>query len=105
MNDSDGLLCAFFQKFGAEADAINVDENLLQLEITLFPTLQEMIEKMEPIEKLWKTAYKFDKCHEIWYVIDAFSVFLVCWFEIFSSFTLFPCTFMKHSKVFAVHSI
>lgn len=26
-----------------------------------------MVEKMEPIEKLWKTAYKFDKCHEIWY--------------------------------------
>lgn len=57
-----------FQKCAAEADAINVDENLLQLEITSFPTLQEMVNKMEPIEKLWKTAFKFDKCYEMWYV-------------------------------------
>lgn len=49
-----------------EAEAINVDENLLQLEVTSFPTLQDMMNKMDPIEKLWKTAYTFDKCYEIW---------------------------------------
>lgn len=58
----------FVQKCGEEAEAINIDENLLQLEVTAFPTLQEMIDKMNPIEKLWKTAYKFDKCHELWLV-------------------------------------
>lgn len=31
--------------------------------------LQEMLEKMEPIQNLWKTAYKFDKCHELWWVL------------------------------------
>lgn len=30
--------------------------------------LQEMLEKMEPIQNLWRTAYKFDKCHELWWV-------------------------------------
>lgn len=43
-----------------------MDENLLQLEITAFPTLLDMNEKMDPIEKLWKTAYNFDKCYESW---------------------------------------
>ena len=55
-----------FQKSIKEADAINVDENLLQLDVTVFPTLHDMIEKMNPIDKLWKTAYEFDKCYEIW---------------------------------------
>lgn len=59
------IFCAL-QKCAAEADAINIDENLLQLEITPFPMLQEMLDKMEPIQNLWKTAYKFDKCHELW---------------------------------------
>lgn len=56
------------KKFDTEAAAIIVEENLLQLEITAFPTLDELNEKMQPIEQLWKTAYKFDKCHEIWWV-------------------------------------
>lgn len=66
------IFCFFFcfqfriQKCEREAVAINVDENLLQLEITAFPTLNEMLEKIEPIEKLWKTAHNFDSCFEIW---------------------------------------
>lgn len=51
----------------SEAKAINVDENLLQIDQSFFPILGEMIEKMEPIEKLWQTAYHFDSCYEVWY--------------------------------------
>lgn len=54
------------QRCDGEAAAIKVEENLLQLEVTAFPVLDEMNDKMQPIEQLWKTAYKFDKCHEIW---------------------------------------
>lgn len=63
------LFISISKKCAKEAEAINVDENLLQLEITAFPVALEMVEKMEPIEQLWKTAYKFDKCHEIWLVV------------------------------------
>lgn len=50
-----------------EAKAINVDENLLQIDQSFFPILGEIIEKMEPVEKLWHTAYHFESCYEVWY--------------------------------------
>lgn len=49
-----------------EAKAINVEEQLLQIDVSPFATLVEIVEKMEPIEKLWKTAYQFEKNHAIW---------------------------------------
>jgi dynein heavy chain, axonemal len=56
-----------FQKCSKEAKAINTDEHLLQLDQSYFPAMTEMIEKMQPIEKLWRTAYHFDSCYETWY--------------------------------------
>jgi dynein heavy chain, axonemal len=50
-----------------EAKAINVDENLLQIDQSFFPILGEIIEKMEPVEMLWKTAYHFESCYEVWF--------------------------------------
>ncbi|KAM7358170.1 dynein axonemal heavy chain 3-like [Cochliomyia hominivorax] len=55
------------ENLSREAKAINVEEQLLQIDITPFTTLMEFVEKMEPIEKLWKTAYQFEKDHSIWY--------------------------------------
>ncbi|XP_055373574.1 dynein axonemal heavy chain 3 [Condylostylus longicornis] len=49
-----------------EAKSINVEEELLQLEVTQFPVLADLIEKLEPIEKLWKTAFEFENSYEIW---------------------------------------
>lgn len=54
------------EKCSREAKAINRDENLLQLEVSSFPILAEMVEKMTPIEVLWKTVYQFEKNYEIW---------------------------------------
>uniref|UniRef100_A0A1B0EXW2 AAA+ ATPase domain-containing protein n=1 Tax=Lutzomyia longipalpis TaxID=7200 RepID=A0A1B0EXW2_LUTLO len=62
----DGLM-SILQKCNEEATAINVDENLLQIEQSSFPVLVELMEKMDPIEKLWHTAYQFDSCYEGWY--------------------------------------
>ncbi|KAL1398756.1 hypothetical protein pipiens_008712 [Culex pipiens pipiens] len=60
-------LMLILEKCSKEAREINQDENLLQIEVSFFPALNEMIDKMAPIEKLWHTAYKFDSCHEVWY--------------------------------------
>uniref|UniRef100_A0A1A9ZUF4 Uncharacterized protein n=1 Tax=Glossina pallidipes TaxID=7398 RepID=A0A1A9ZUF4_GLOPL len=57
------------EKLSREAKAINVEEHLLQLDISPFSALAEILEKMEPIEKLWNTAYEFEKDHQIWYHI------------------------------------
>lgn len=54
------------EKCSKEAKAINIDEQLLQIDISNFQTLAVIIEKMDPVEKLWKTAYEFEKNHEIW---------------------------------------
>lgn len=54
------------QQCKAEAAAINIDENLLQLEVTAFPVLGEMLDKMQTIELLWRTAHQFDTCYEVW---------------------------------------
>ncbi|XP_075164298.1 dynein heavy chain 3, axonemal [Haematobia irritans] len=54
------------EKLSREAKAINVEEQLLQIDISPFASLAEIVEKMEPIEKLWKTAYEFEKNHLIW---------------------------------------
>lgn len=62
----DGLM-DILEKSSKEAKEINTDENLLQLDQSFFPVLIEMIEKMEPIEKLWHTAYEFESRYEIWY--------------------------------------
>lgn len=40
---------------------------LLQLDVTTFPVLQEMVDKMTPIELLWKTVRQFELSHESWY--------------------------------------
>lgn len=55
-----------WQNLSREAKAINVEEALLQIDISAFPLLGEIIEKMEPIEKLWKTSYEFEKDYLIW---------------------------------------
>ncbi|XP_037908989.1 dynein heavy chain 3, axonemal [Hermetia illucens] len=55
------------EKCSKEAKHINHEEQLLQIDQSFFPVLIELIEKMEPIEKLWKTAYEFDKSYEIWF--------------------------------------
>uniref|UniRef100_A0A1B0B0B8 Dynein heavy chain 3, axonemal n=1 Tax=Glossina palpalis gambiensis TaxID=67801 RepID=A0A1B0B0B8_9MUSC len=54
------------EKLSREAKAINVEEHLLQLDVSPFAALAEILEKMEPIEKLWNTAYEFEKDHHIW---------------------------------------
>lgn len=54
------------EKCSKEAKAINIDEQLLQIDISNFQTLAVIIEKMEPVEKLWKTAYEFEKNYETW---------------------------------------
>ncbi|XP_035775701.1 dynein heavy chain 3, axonemal-like [Anopheles albimanus] len=62
----DGLM-KILEDCSSEAKEINANENLLQIDLSFFPSLNEMIDKMGPIEKLWHTAYKFDTCHEVWY--------------------------------------
>lgn len=54
------------EKCSKEAKAINIDEQLLQIDVSNFQTLAAIIEKMDPVEKLWKTAYEFEKNHETW---------------------------------------
>lgn len=54
------------EKCSKEAKAINIDEQLLQIDVSNFQTLAVIIEKMDPVEKLWKTAYEFEKNHETW---------------------------------------
>lgn len=60
-------LMIILEKSSREAKEINTDENLLQLDQSFFPVLTDMIEKMEPIEKLWHTAYEFESRYETWY--------------------------------------
>ncbi|XP_054732574.1 dynein axonemal heavy chain 3-like [Anastrepha obliqua] len=59
-------LYEIIENMSREARAINVEEQLLQIDISPFPVLAEIIEKMEPMEKLWKTAYEFEKDYEVW---------------------------------------
>lgn len=54
------------QNLSREAKAINVEEGLLQIDISSFPLLADICERMEPIEKLWKTSYEFEKDYLIW---------------------------------------
>lgn len=54
------------QNLSREAKAINVEEGLLQIDVSSFPLLAEICERMEPIEKLWKTSYEFEKDYLIW---------------------------------------
>lgn len=49
-----------------EAKSINTEEHLLHIDISSFDVLTDIIEFMEPIEKLWKTAYEFEKNYQIW---------------------------------------
>lgn len=60
-------LMEILEKSSREAKEINTDENLLQLDLSYFPMLQDIIEKMEPVEKLWQTAYEFESRYEVWY--------------------------------------
>lgn len=57
----------FFQTCASEAAAINTDENLLQIDQSSFPILNELVEKMDPIEKLWQLWYRFDSKYETWF--------------------------------------
>lgn len=54
------------QNLSREAKAINVEEALLQIDVTPFPLLTEINDRMDPIEKLWKTSYEFEKDYLIW---------------------------------------
>lgn len=54
------------ENMSKEAKAINVDEQLLQIDVSNFQTLALIIEKMDPVEKLWNTAYEFERNHETW---------------------------------------
>ncbi|EDW73522.2 uncharacterized protein Dwil_GK16602 [Drosophila willistoni] len=60
------MLFNTIENLSREAKAINVEEGLLQIDVSAFPLLAEIIEKMEPIEKLWKTSYEFEKDYLIW---------------------------------------
>lgn len=40
---------------------------MLQIDQSFFPVLMELQEKMDPIEKLWHTAYQFDSKYEVWF--------------------------------------
>ncbi|XP_062127566.1 dynein axonemal heavy chain 3 [Drosophila sulfurigaster albostrigata] len=64
--DTVDLLFNTIENLSREAKAINVEEALLQIDVSAFPLLGEIIEKMEPIEKLWKTSYEFEKDYLIW---------------------------------------
>ncbi|KAH8333343.1 hypothetical protein KR067_000852, partial [Drosophila pandora] len=64
--DTVDLLFTTIENLSREAKAINIEEVLLQIDVSAFPLLAEIIEKMEPIEKLWKTSYEFEKDYLIW---------------------------------------
>ncbi|XP_030372078.1 dynein heavy chain 3, axonemal [Scaptodrosophila lebanonensis] len=64
--DTVDMLFNTIENLSREAKAINVEETLLQIDVSAFPLLAEIIEKMEPIEKLWKTSYEFEKDYLIW---------------------------------------
>ncbi|XP_033238860.1 dynein heavy chain 3, axonemal [Drosophila pseudoobscura] len=64
--DTVDMLFTTIENLSREAKAINVEETLLQIDVSAFPLLAEIIEKMEPIEKLWKTSYEFEKDYLIW---------------------------------------
>lgn len=40
------------------------------MDVSPFTTLGEMIEKIEPIEKLWHVAFQFDLCYETWFYTE-----------------------------------
>jgi dynein heavy chain len=54
-------------KARSELDAINTEEELLEMEPTLSPLLQHLIALREPYDKLWHTAMDFTQKHERWF--------------------------------------
>ncbi|XP_072152186.1 dynein axonemal heavy chain 3 isoform X4 [Bemisia tabaci] len=49
------------------ADSINMEEKLLEFEVTPFLELQNMLTAVEPYNQLWHTILEFHKKYEIWY--------------------------------------
>lgn len=50
-----------------EADAINEEEQLLDIDPSPFMNLQQMLTTVEPYNKLWHTVNNFYECYDKWY--------------------------------------
>lgn len=63
----------------ADAEEINLEETLLDFEVSRFTSLYQMIASLEPFDKLWHTVLGFHEKYETWYygpfeVLDADAV-------------------------------
>ncbi|KAF5289736.1 hypothetical protein FQA39_LY03653 [Lamprigera yunnana] len=50
-----------------EADQINFEEQLLDMEVSPFMSITDMLHTVDPYYKLWNTVYNFHVQHDIWY--------------------------------------
>lgn len=60
---SNFLMSMLFKIF----QSINMEEKLLEFEVTPFLELQNMLTAVEPYNQLWHTILEFHKKYEIWY--------------------------------------
>lgn len=50
-----------------EADQINEEEQLLDIDPSPFMNLQQMLTTVDPYDKLWHTVYNFHESYDKWY--------------------------------------
>ncbi|XP_047106954.1 dynein axonemal heavy chain 3 [Schistocerca piceifrons] len=60
-------LVALLKEDKDEADAINAEEELLEIVLSPFTVLQQMLAVTDPLDKLWHTALEFHELYEKWY--------------------------------------
>lgn len=60
-------LVAALQEDKHEADQINQEEELLDFEVSPYNNLHQMLNTVDPFDKLWHTVLSFSKNYDIWY--------------------------------------
>lgn len=55
------------QEDKTEAEQINEEEQLLDLEVSPFTTIYKMLNIIEPYDKLWHTVCEFSENYDLWY--------------------------------------
>lgn len=50
-----------------EAEHINAEEQLLDLDPSPFMNLYKMLQTIDPYDRLWHTVYDFHKNYDLWY--------------------------------------
>ncbi|XP_050512273.1 dynein axonemal heavy chain 3 isoform X2 [Diabrotica virgifera virgifera] len=70
MEESVGAVEIIVQRLAedkAEAEQINEEEQLLDMDPSPFMNLYKMLQVVDPYDKLWHTVYDFHKNYDLWY--------------------------------------